>query len=128
MPHDHGVALDIELGGSEGLSALGSPEPAKLLVVQANILGTMSVEVTPVLQRSKGPMLVFLRVAAIGCIVALAILALLPAPIVMRTELGGHAEHLIAYLGTAIVIGLAFQESSRLIVQCTMLNCVRSGS
>ena len=88
----------------------------------------MSVEVAPVLQRSKGPILVFLRVAAIGCIVALAILALLPAPIVTRTELGGHAEHLIAYLGTAIVIGLAFQESSRLIVQCTMLNCVRSGS
>ena len=81
----------------------------------------MSIEVTPVVQRSKGPMLVFLRVAAIGCIVALAILALLPAPIVTRTGLGGHAEHLIAYLGTAIVIGLAFQESPRLIVQCTML-------
>ena len=56
-------------------------------------------------------MLVFLRAAAIGCIVALPILAWLPATFLTRTELGGHAEHFIAYLGTAIVIGLAFQKS-----------------
>jgi VanZ family protein len=66
-------------------------------------------------------MLVFLRAAAIGCIVALPILAWLPATFLTRTELGGHAEHFIAYLGTAIVIGLAFQKSPRLIVLCVLL-------
>ena len=38
-----------------------------------------------------------------------------------RTTLGGHAEHLIAYLGIAIVMGLAFQKRPRLAVQCVLL-------
>ena len=38
-----------------------------------------------------------------------------------RTVLGGHAEHLIAYLGTAIIMGLTFRESPRLAVQCVLL-------
>ena len=67
------------------------------------------------------PLSVFLRAACIGCIIALAILAWLPATIMMRTVLGGHAEHFVAYLGTAILMGLTFQKSPRLAVQCSLL-------
>jgi VanZ family protein len=63
----------------------------------------------------------FLRAAFIGCIIALAILAWLPPTIMMRTMLGGHAEHFVAYLGTAILMGLTFQKSPRLTVQCVLL-------
>jgi hypothetical protein len=66
-------------------------------------------------------MLFFVRAAAIGCIGALPILAWLPATFLARTGLGGHAEHFVAYLSTAIVIGLAFQESPRLMVLCVVL-------
>lgn len=122
-----GVVLDIGLRRSEG--ALASPEPGKMLPFKGGFLGTVSVEVTPAPNRQKIRMpkkieklaLVFLRAAAIGCIVTLPILAWLPATILTRTGLGGHAEHLIAYLGTAIVIGVAFQESPRLIVVCVLL-------
>ena len=67
------------------------------------------------------PLSVFLRAAFIGCIVALAILAWLPATIMTRTILGGHAEHFVAYLGTAILMGLLFQKGPRLTVQCVLL-------
>jgi VanZ family protein len=62
-----------------------------------------------------------LRAAFIACIIALAILAWLPPEAMTRTRLGGHAEHFIAYLGTATVMGLAFQKSPRLAVQCVVL-------
>lgn len=65
--------------------------------------------------------LVFVRAAAIGCIGVLPLLTWLPATFLPRTGLGGHAEHFIAYLGTAVVIGLAFQESLRLMVLCVVL-------
>ena len=64
---------------------------------------------------------VVLRSAFIGCIIALAILAWLPAEVIPRTAFGGHAEHLIAYLGTTILMGLTFQKSPRLAVQCGLL-------
>ena len=67
------------------------------------------------------PLSVFLRAAFIGCIVALAILAWLPAAIIVRTGLGLHGEHFVAYLGTAIVMALAFQKSPQLTVQCLLL-------
>jgi hypothetical protein len=67
------------------------------------------------------PLSVFLRAAFISCIVALAILAWLPAAIITRTNLGGHSEHLLAYLGTAIAMGLTFQKGPRLTVQCLLL-------
>jgi VanZ family protein len=53
-------------------------------------------------------------VAFIACIAALAALAWLPAGAVMRTALGGHAEHFVAWLGTTIVMGLTCQGRSRL--------------
>ena len=69
----------------------------------------------------KNPLPVFLRAAFFGCIIALATLAWLPGKLMTRTVLGGHAEHLIAYLGTAIIMGLTFRESPRLAVQCVLL-------
>jgi VanZ family protein len=67
------------------------------------------------------PLLVLLRAVFIGCIIVLAILALLPGTLVTRTMLGGHSEHFIAYLVTAISMGLAFQKSPRLVAQCVLL-------
>jgi VanZ family protein len=58
------------------------------------------------------------RTALIGCIIALAVLAWAPAQAMTRTPLGGHAEHLIAYLGTALVMGLSARTARQLAVQC----------
>jgi VanZ family protein len=44
-----------------------------------------------------------------SCIVAIAILSLLPADYLMRTDLGGHAEHVLAYAGTAFISTLAWR-------------------
>ena len=67
-----------------------------------------------------------LRVAFIACLIAAAILALLPADLMRRTALGGHAEHVIAYLGTTILMGLAFPRGPRLAVQCVLLTIYAS--
>ena len=67
------------------------------------------------------PLSVLLRTAFIGCIIVLAVLAWLPGTIIARTMLGGHSEHFVAYLVTAISMGLAFQRSPRLSVQCVLL-------
>jgi VanZ family protein len=67
------------------------------------------------------PLSVLLRTAFIGCIIVLAILAWLPGALIARTILGGHSEHFVAYLVTAISMGLAFQRSPRLSVQCVLL-------
>jgi VanZ family protein len=64
---------------------------------------------------------VSLRAAFIVCLIAAAILALLPADVMRRTALGGHIEHVIAYGGTAILMGLAFPRGPRLTVQCLLL-------
>lgn len=45
----------------------------------------------------------------------------MPAPALPRTALGGHAEHLIAYLGTAMVMGLASRTASQLATHCLLL-------
>jgi VanZ family protein len=49
------------------------------------------------------------RLASIGTLVALAVLSLLPAGSLQRTELGGHTEHVLAYAGTALVIALGLR-------------------
>ena len=69
----------------------------------------------------KNPLPVLLRVAFIGCIIGLMTLAWLPEKAMTRTMLGGHAEHFIAYLGTATIMGLTFRKSSRLAVLCALL-------
>lgn len=64
---------------------------------------------------------VFLRAAALGCFVVLAALAWLPAGAMTRTALGGHAEHFVAYMGTILLMGLAFRKSPPLGLQCALL-------
>ena len=64
---------------------------------------------------------VFFRTAFIGCLIALPILAWMPTKAMTRTILGGQAEHFIAYLGTAVLMGLAYRTPRRLTVQCTLL-------
>ena len=61
------------------------------------------------------------RVALIGCVIALCILAWLPGDELMRTSLGGHAEHTLAYLGTTIVMRFALQRRVRRPLQCIFL-------
>ena len=61
------------------------------------------------------------RIAFVCCIVVLAMLAWLPAHAMARTGLGGHAEHLIAYLATTILMGLAVPGSLPLAVQGVLL-------
>jgi VanZ family protein len=61
------------------------------------------------------------RVAFLGCIMALATLAWLPANTMARTALGGQVEHLIAYLGTTIVMGMAYPTHPRLAAHSALL-------
>lgn len=49
-----------------------------------------------------------LRPVAWGCVILLAVLSLLPAEKMIRTSLGGHIEHVIAYGGTALLIGSGY--------------------
>jgi VanZ family protein len=69
----------------------------------------------------KNPLPVLLRAAFIGCIIGLMTLAWLPEKAMTRTILGGHAEHFIAYLGTATIMGLTFPKNPRLAVLCALL-------
>lgn len=61
------------------------------------------------------------RVAFLGCITVLAPLAWLPANTMARTALGGEVEHLIAYLGTTIVMGIAYPTHPRLAAHSVLL-------
>jgi hypothetical protein len=51
-----------------------------------------------------------LQLGAWACVVALAFLSLLPADEMVRTSLGGHVEHAIAYGGTALLPGLGYSD------------------
>lgn len=61
------------------------------------------------------------HVAFAGCIIALAILALMPAEAMRRSSLGGHVEHFVAYLGATMAMGLAFRQRPRLALRCALL-------
>jgi VanZ family protein len=61
------------------------------------------------------------KAAFIGCAIVLAALAWLPANAMARTSLGGHAEHLIAYLGAATMMGFTTRTTPRLVVLCLLL-------
>ena len=56
-----------------------------------------------------------------GCIIALAILAWTPAQSMTRTGLGGPTEHFVAWLGAAMVFGLASRPTALLSPQCLLL-------
>lgn len=46
--------------------------------------------------------------AAWSCIVTIAILSLLPGEEMVRTDLGGHAEHVFGYSITALIVAYAY--------------------
>jgi VanZ family protein len=50
----------------------------------------------------------WLRFPAWGCVIALAVLSLLPAPDMIRTDAGGHIEHIVAYTGTAVLVAWGY--------------------
>jgi VanZ family protein len=64
---------------------------------------------------------ILLRATTLCCIIVLAALALLPSGVMTRTTLGGHAEHFVAYMGTALMMGFAFRKSPPLGVQWGLL-------
>jgi VanZ family protein len=55
------------------------------------------------------------RIGFGACIVILALAALLPSNIVVRSELPAKLEHFIAYSGTAVLCGFAYSKSRHLI-------------
>ena len=61
------------------------------------------------------------KAALAGCIIALAILAWTPAHSMPRTALGGSAEHFVAWLGTATIVGLASRATALLAPQFLLL-------
>ena len=54
------------------------------------------------------------RLAGWFCVALLAVLSLLPAEEMVRTGIGGRIEHVLAYAGTALLLGLARRGSGRL--------------
>ena len=61
------------------------------------------------------------RLACIGTLISLAFLSLLPAGSVNRTELGGPGEHLLAYVGTALVFGIGARQRTHLPLLLTLI-------
>lgn len=48
---------------------------------------------------------VAIRIAAVGCVVALVVLSWLPKEMEARTGMPGQIEHVVAYLGTGALLG-----------------------
>jgi VanZ family protein len=65
--------------------------------------------------------ILLLRLGSVSCILGLAALSWLPGDAIVRTSMGGHVEHVIAYVGTTIIVVLTLQPSVRLDVQCGTL-------
>ena len=64
-----------------------------------------------------------MRVAAWCCIGAIGIISLLPAAEMasVRTNLGGHGEHLLAYAATSMITALAYLYHSRLKIGASLV-------
>jgi VanZ family protein len=65
-----------------------------------------------------------LRLAFFACIVLLVVLSWLPGTAMVRTGVGGRVEHATAYFITAIVMGLAYRDAPRLLVQFLLLDAL----
>lgn len=61
------------------------------------------------------------RFLAWGCIVALAVLSLVPSEQMLRTGLTGRLEHLMAYAGTACIAAMAFAQRGLFRLICALL-------
>ena len=55
------------------------------------------------------PVRLLIRIAAVACVVAIAILSLTPRAHMVRTSLGGHFEHTLAYLVCAWLCVVTFK-------------------
>lgn len=64
---------------------------------------------------------VILRVAFFACIALLVALSWMPAAEMVRTGISGRMEHGVAYFGTTVIMGLAYREAPRLVVQSALL-------
>jgi VanZ family protein len=56
------------------------------------------------------------RWTAWACVAAIAPLSLTPAEAVVRTGLGGHVEHAVAYAGTTFLVAAAYGGRARIII------------
>ena len=61
------------------------------------------------------------RLACVSTLFALAVLSLLPAGSVHRTEIGGHGEHLLAYAGTAFLLGIGARPRNQPLLLLTLI-------
>ena len=61
------------------------------------------------------------RIGFAICIAVLAMAALLPADIVIRSELPAKLEHFVAYSGTAVICGFAYSQKPHLIGRYLLL-------
>jgi VanZ family protein len=62
-----------------------------------------------------------LRAAFFACIALLVALSWLPGSAMVRTGISGRIEHAVAYFGTAFIMGLAYRDAPRLLVQFALL-------
>jgi VanZ family protein len=63
----------------------------------------------------------FCRLGAWIAIAALGLLSLLPSEYMVRTTLGGHIEHILAYAGTAIILAAAYSLRSWLSIAAGLI-------
>ena len=68
-----------------------------------------------------GLCVLLLRAAFFACIVLLVVLSWLPGSAMVRTGAGGRLEHATAYFLTAIIMGLAYRATPRLLVQVLLI-------
>jgi VanZ family protein len=55
------------------------------------------------------------RLAAWTCIGAIAVLSLIPGDEMIRTSVGGHIEHAVAYAGTSFLVAAAYGRWRRVV-------------
>jgi len=63
------------------------------------------------------------QAAAWSCIVLIAVLSLLPGEELVRTDLGGHAEHILAYSMTALIGASAYSSIAPYRVFGALMTC-----
>ena len=61
------------------------------------------------------------RLAAWCAIVTLAVLSLSPSGYIQRTDLSGHAEHILAYFVAASLIGLSYRTNISLLMCAALI-------
>lgn len=124
------VRETVRSGACDGLQSPGGPSAECQRFHHSAAVRKAPIEIISVVQpeqsvemprKNEKPLSVLLRASFFGCLFILALLAWLPGAVMTRTMLGTHSEHFVAYLGTSISMGMAFQRSPRLTMQCVLL-------